>query len=274
MNRLGWWGACALLCALVEAGCGGRAVGPPSGAESVDSGADVVVAPLCRDDRPLPGTPFVENAFGGNCTLPDGGLGNGLGAWGCVDPSVCLLTMRTGSPSHCKLGAGEAVCKAGRCIYASCSGITEDDACSLPDGSTGVCCAGVCRPADFIANDPSNCGGCGLGCASGMACANAYCGDGGSGVGPSCDGVVCAPGRVCAPTFCRWVTGGGTSCYSCVASSCASKPDGIECPGGMCCQQKCVDPASDNNNCGGCGIRCCPGTQCSPGSTISAAMCL
>ncbi|MEZ4394651.1 MAG: hypothetical protein R3A48_26560, partial [Polyangiales bacterium] len=44
-------------------------------------------------------------------------------------------------------------------------------------------------------------------------------------------------------------------------------------PGSLCCGSRCVDAAADDNNCGGCGVVCRRGTQCSAGRCVSTAGC-
>jgi hypothetical protein len=43
---------------------------------------------------------------------------------------------------------------------------------------------------------------------------------------------------------------------------------------GICCNHECGDPQTDNRNCGGCGVTCCSGKQCSGVSGLIAAACL
>lgn len=244
-------------------------VGTDAGLPSVDSGAAIEADPTCRDDRPVPGTPFAQGGSG--CTLPGGGLGIGMGLYGCVSADVCV----------CKAEAGSATCGAKRtcgtygqagssmpAVYATCSGATQDDLCALPDSTHGRCCAGVCRSLTFYLDDSANCGGCGFACGQGLACTNGSCGDCVSGGLCTCGGVTCPSGRTCAPATCRGESSLG-SCHACMPSSCADQPDGLACvnaggSAGICCNHACVDPSSDNRNCGGCGIVCCPGVQCAP----------
>ena len=210
----------------------------------------------CHDDSPRPGTSFVEG--GKRCTLPDGRQGFGHGSYGCVDPTIC----------HCTPEAGAATCKqfpdppgtTGLCVYASCNGSDEQQPCQRMDGSTGICCAGSCVVVSSLDTDPNNCGACGIACAESVTC-DATQGRRGC--------AVCPLGAPTCAVQCR--TGYalvGASSQQCAASSCMGRSDGTTCSlgqsAGICCGGRCIDPGTDNANCGGCGIRCCAGRQCSP----------
>jgi hypothetical protein len=231
----------------------------------------------CRDDRPVPGTPFAQT---GPCVLPDGGIGYGRGEYGCIDPTEC----------DCKPGAGCVACLPGadfvqkandvgrtvHCVYASCGPANEDDSCLLPGGKTGVCCKETCVDPASFQNDPNNCGYCGVGCGQG-ACIQGSCNDCGQGPCLACKGVVCQTGTVCAAAWCQ-----GTNCSACLQAGCSSQPEGSPCAlstasgpsEGTCCGGVCVNPTQDNQNCGGCGISCCPGSQCSGGVSAFDGVCL
>lgn len=207
-------------------------------------------AAACHDDRPPTGAQFVEG--GASCTLPSGRPGVGMGDYGCVDPTVC----------HCKAEAGSATCAVGAlCVYAACSGANEGAACALAGGARGTCCNGACDALELL-TDPSNCGGCGNVCPDGVTCAHGACGI------PSGATPACPSGLVAAPATCV-----SSSCVACVATSCAGLPDGAPCAveadagqsgqlTGLCCHGACAIWYSDDQNCGGCGVACCPGTHC------------
>jgi hypothetical protein len=182
-----------------------------------------------------------------------------MGQHGCVDPTVC----------HCNPEAGSATCADGAvCVYAACSGVNQGEACALAGSARGTCCKGACAALD-LANDPSNCGGCGNVCPVGVTCSGFAC-DIPGGVTPTC-----APGTVAVSANCVH-----SSCVACLTMSCADIPDGAPCAltadtaTGMCCNGACVVYDGDQN-CGGCGVTCCLGSHCSPrDSTGLGGVCL
>jgi len=255
-------------------GCNHRGpsgAGPDAGARvdllPVDTASDLTHAAgvdggtfACHDDRPTPGTPFVEG--GSSCTLPDGGAGVGSGFYGCLDPTVC----------HCKPEAGPADCRQSRgqgvCVYAGCNGANDDELCQL-GASSGVCCAGTCAALDFE-TDNHDCGGCGVVCAPGSSCQGGMC-------MPACTfGHSCGGGLTCAQASVS-IRVGGWAANGCFGTSCTGKPDGTDCmlPGqiGICCAEACVSLVADTS-CGGCGIQCCTGTHCSPSGSGLTGVCL
>ncbi len=253
-------GACAFIGVAVAGGCGGSVVETDNGAAAA---ADGPAAQVCHDDRAAPGTPFVQG--GDACTLPDGGAGLGDGTYGCVDPNAC----------KCRPEGGPVACVAGQCVYASCNGKNEDEACTMVGGGTGMCCSGVCSPSlglNAVQEDQANCGSCGRVCPAASTCFNAGC-------SPGCPTDPCPPGYGCVQVM------GIPQPSTCLPLSCAGQRDGARCyvPGsmtdaiynGICCGQECVDPTKDNGNCGGCGLKCCADTQCgSAGSGMIASVCL
>jgi hypothetical protein len=115
-----------------------------------------------------------------------------------------------------------------------------------------------------IAQDPSNCGLCGVICPSGI-CALSF-GDTAECLPQSPSGgclASCGAGSVCAQ--------GGCVDASCVRSEDCAAADGAA---GICCIAgaadgwtvgACSDLASDPQNCGGCGFVCPSGATCSHG---------
>lgn len=212
---------------------------------------------FCHDDRPrvpAPGTTPVRE--GAPCTLPNGRPGIGAGIYGCYDPTLC----------HCTPEAGSAMCAAGAvCVFAACNGANEGAACSLPGGGQGTCCSGTCSTID-LRTDLSNCGGCGYVCPDGVTCDYGAC------YIPTSTSPACPAGLVLART-----NGVAGTCSGCFPVSCTGLPDGAPCVTqlnyldyagqieqvvGLCCRSTCVDPGTDDQNCGGCGVTCCPGTHC------------
>jgi hypothetical protein len=210
----------------------------------------------CHNDRPLQGTTAVQ---AGACTCrPEGGRSSCVG--GGLDDS--------GVPSSA------------HCVYASCNGSNEDEPCALPGGAEGTCCMGTCgpmTPASGVPTSHDNCGACGNVCPADSTCDNAgIC-------RPGCPSQPCPAGLVCLVLPGEPIAEGST----CVHANCSSQPDGTRCSPpailpnapkgdilGICCGGQCVDSTLDNGNCGGCGIVCCPGTQCGSNGVGVEAVCL
>ncbi len=127
-----------------------------------------------------------------------------------------------------EFGSAADICADGIC---DCS--TEPDvgdpatpaACAFGDRPT--CCTDGCRDT---ANDPLNCGGCGVTCGAGESCVNG----------------LCACGDVIAPEF--------------AAQACPETGGGSE--ANQCCGGECRDVTVDGTNCGSCGTVCGPTTMC------------
>jgi hypothetical protein len=242
------------LLAVLLVGCGG---GILDSGDAGDAGkardAGKASAPFaCHDDDPAFGT--VHGRAAQPCTLADGGAGVVSLTFGCIDPNACQCRPE-GGPAACAVGdAGNP-----HCVYATCNGRNEDEACALPGGGEGVCCMGLCNGglANGWQSFPStqeNCGDCGSLCPTNSTCSM------GSGVcSPGCPTDPCPEGFVCYFNICN-------------PEGCASARDGSRCSAkgtsnpGICCSGMCVDPF-DNSNCGGCGITCCPGRQCAPANS-------
>ena len=254
------FGAAAML-----AGCTGDDIGDApiakvapvdSGAVIIDSGKKTQSSPAYRagvivSKSGAPACPSTQSLCGDSCaTLSH-------------DPQNCGACGVT-------CGAGEA-CSAGECTT-TCGG--EQSFCSAGDAGD----AGSPYCATF-ASDNANCGGCGVACAAGEMCSNGSCqttcgssqticnasGDAGA---PYCAtlasdeancgacGTSCRAGESCSDGQCN-VTCGATESL-CSADGGAS--NGID--GGAAF---CADFATENDNCGGCGIACGAGQMCSNG---------
>ncbi len=153
---------------------------------------------------------------------------------------------------------------AGNCLAATCAGVPYDTPCGLPDSGVGFCGGGSCQAIDR-STDPANCGSFGLACAAGAQCLFGVCDAPGGGT-TSCPTAQCPAGRVCVQALgCPYT------------SSCAGAPNDAACEGvageGICCAGTCVAPATDAQNCGGCGLACPAGAVCAAGSCV-ATVCL
>ncbi len=153
-----------------------------------------------------------------------------------------------------------------------------DGPCSLPNIMCGRSCV---SPAD----DPRNCGGCGINCGSGRVCINGRC-DNECPTSPArqtrCDerctdtnvdrancgacGLACPEGQVCSAGSCQIECGPRyTSCR-------ASEPDGGVRDGGLRDGSssgpavRCADLRTDDQHCGACGNACPLGHTCVSGT--------
>jgi hypothetical protein len=165
----------------------------------------------------------------------------------------------------CVHGECEAVCTS---TYLNCNGIIEDG-CEV-------------NPLD----DPANCGGCGNKCAPGVKCRDGICGcppgrydcgsctnldvdDGNCGAcGLECDLEADAgplpphmyrgcSGGICGQLKCDKREGDWTDCNATLDDGCEVNLIGVDERGRL-----------DPNNCGMCGKKCSPGTECLPLETI------
>ncbi len=117
-----------------------------------------------------------------------------------------------------------------------------------------------------LTSDPANCGGCGLACSGGMACAGGVC-------GAPC----AAPRMMCGtPAMCVDTQTDSANCGSCgracaMTEMCAAGSCTILCPAprrvcGTGMAATCVDVQGDPANCGGCGTACPMGVPCTVGA--------
>ncbi len=222
--------------------CGGQCVNRTTNAQNCGAcGASCAPGDVCTQ---------------GNCTLPDAGY-----AGGCA--------------GECPAGT---FCDGNKCLKTSCAPGSTGEVCGFGVGVgsnayqaiTGRCCNGSCVD---LAQDPLNCATCGASCASGLCVQGGPFGIPGGGACYTPASSNCGFGGCTGDTFCA----GGR----CVQRSCTSGFSGGTCQtsaseAGMCCPQGfgsvCVNPKSDVQHCGGCGIACGAGATCNNGvcSNIAA----
>lgn len=204
----------------------------------------------------------------GACTVGSCAVGyancNGITGDGCEYDIGGFLTDRNHC-GNCQTQCGNnQVCQGGTCVSSSCPAGTAD--CG---GAVGDC-------ETSIANDESNCGGCGIGCAPANAtgvCVAGACTTGSCNAGFSDCNALAGDG-------CEYADSGFQSdpqnCGGC-GSACAPANAVGACTGGDCTVTAC-DPghsdcnlqasdgceildstfATDPSNCGGCGNACAP----------------
>ena len=190
----------------------------------------------------------------------------------------------------CRCAEGTADCGQGACQDVlldnnNCGG------CGITcGGSTPICdkgiCVGTCLSVDLVdcgdkcvdlAWDSDNCGACGVECGKGTgstSCVEGVCIPCAQAGLTDCSGdcvdlrfsdnncgacgIACAADQVCVSGQC--IGGDGTCAMTCT--------DGDK----ICCQGECIDPLSNDQNCGGCGVgqcsggctEACRGGQCVP----------
>jgi hypothetical protein len=221
---------------------------------------------------------------GGKC---EGGGGSYPGLAACLAAGGApMCTNLYTDPSNC--GACGSKCAAGEtCNGGTCGTGTKPLACPAD--------ARECNGTDgkpycaTILFDPNNCGVCGRVCAPGQGCNNGQCGggaasDGGATQTCPAPNMWCkdqAGKDFCANTMydryncggCGKVCGGNEQCMGGACVPGGGGPDaGTQCPANfLTCAGRCVDPYSDTNNCGECGVICeqgfyCNNRECTPQS--------
>ncbi len=217
----------------------------------------------------------------------------------CNESCVSLLFDRNNCGYCGHVCPSNAPCYAGAC-EGDCSTQPDNTPCNSAELSylaDGFCCAGLCTTSAGAAT----CSACGVGCSS---CVSSACPAGEACVGSTqvCEPTACNAdndGSLCATTDAESVVHEGSCCggscthlgidgqncgacgracpqdQACLGSvcvpdaSCAGQSEGALChlasgDAGRCCGESCVDFASDNANCNGCGLACPVSTTCTP----------
>ena len=190
-------------------------------------------------------TGSVKSSSNFGCSAPDGGLA-------CFKGAVCPAGTLCDPASQ-------------DCIpLDSCSAFPNSNCpFGISEFAPGSCCGSVCTDPT---QDPENCFGCGVVCASGICLAAPF----GSNVGgclpagPAADcSVSCATGMVCLDGQC--IDG---SCEN--SNFCLAENGTI----GVCCGDgTCAHPLDDPLNCGVCGNACGAGGTCVNGSCANFPGC-
>lgn len=190
----------------------------------------------------------------------------------------CLRTCPTGAEclaGACRCPAGQQPCDGacvdvqtdaahcGACGQACGLGTCVTGACACDPGASG--CPGSPACVDLAA-DPAHCGACGTRCLTRGVCAGGTCGCAGA-FPDACDtycasfasttdcgtcGNACAAGGVCDTTV--------------TPAACGCPGAEIVCGDTGASPGACVDTATDEANCGGCGAPCALGATCTAGT--------
>jgi hypothetical protein len=214
---------------------------------------------VCNGTACVTGCTSAELKCGGSCVDPN------------TDPLHCGdCNQPVGAHQVCTGGAPTCVAGWGDCNGSAGDGcetdLTSDEAncgaCSTQCKPGAVCTATGCQCAP---STPKDCGSachecCGSAdCADSDACTTDSCGSSGTCSHTSCssDNKCCALGcfECCQDGDCP--NGQVCSGNQCVVPSCVSPQ--------ILCNAVCVNPDSDAKNCGGCGIDCGAGRNCSSG---------
>ncbi|MFL5322358.1 MAG: hypothetical protein ACJ790_22055 [Myxococcaceae bacterium] len=141
-------------------------------------------------------------------------------------------------------------------LLESCSSQAPVAPLSVSCGDGESACGQSCAK---LQTDDHNCGSCGVACAEGTACANGAC------FQKDCPGDACDPASVCFQSACTDKLCVGVICpsgESCSKGVCVCGENRLACGGG------CVDPLTDESNCGACGNACAATDRCANGTCL------
>lgn len=152
-------------------------------------------------------------------------------------------------------------------ILLGCNTFRDSDPTQTDAGSdtTATCTPGFddCDPnipgcETPITQSLRNCGACGVSCGSGELCVDGgcVCGDTSASGAPACgNNLACCAGACIAPSDPACICGSGERCE-------VSQ---------LCCDDTCVESASDEAHCGACGVTCPTEQVCAESTCVDAA---
>jgi hypothetical protein len=172
----------------------------------------------------------------------------------CPDGFTCELTSNGGTACAPTIScpSGQMPCN-GACFDPTADDPRNCGGCGVDCGAGGLCCSGKCAQPD---SDAQNCGGCGKACTDDKSCIQGAC--------------ACTPEETVCSGVCADLSSDSLHCGSC-SNSCGDNA----CAGGVCqpcppemtqCNNTCVYTELDPSNCGGCGNACSSSQVCTNGS--------
>ncbi len=209
------------------------------------------------EDRPL------DVASDASLEAPDASLTDAARC--SAEQSLCAEKCRDLLVDRANCGACGKACNAGEVCSAGQCGVTCQPSLSLcaPTDAGGADAssadAASSAPGAYCANfatDNANCGGCGVTCAAGAACSAGQC------------RLTCQSGlSICSKAIAdAGAQDASTDAASSDAASSDAAAEGGAQDGGVLASTYCANLASDDSNCGACGVTCGAALHCSSGS--------